>query len=134
MKRGKGKVKSIRVDIDNPSTWVKYKRGMCDSCVANCCRMPVEARVEDLVRLGVVDEWEAEGSLKKVGERLVSEGVLDRFNVRQGVFVLARRGNLDCRYLDAVSRRCTVYEKRPAVCRSHPQVGPKAGFCAYEEK
>jgi Fe-S-cluster containining protein len=33
--------------------------------------------------------------------------------------------------LDAKTRRCTVYDKRPNTCRLHPQVGPKPGYCPY---
>ena len=38
------------VDINNTDTWTRYRAGLCDSCVANCCRMPVEATLDDLVR------------------------------------------------------------------------------------
>ena len=34
---------SIRiVDVDRLETWSKYKPGMCDTCGANCCTMPLE--------------------------------------------------------------------------------------------
>ena len=36
--------------------------------------------------------------------------------------------------LDAKTRRCTVYEKRPTTCRLHPQVGPRPNFCPYGNK
>ncbi|WP_370448043.1 YkgJ family cysteine cluster protein [Chromobacterium violaceum] len=39
--------------------------------------------------------------------------------------------NGDCLYLDAQTRRCTIYERRPNTCRNHPKVGPKPNFCAY---
>ncbi|MBX9765905.1 MAG: YkgJ family cysteine cluster protein, partial [Bdellovibrionales bacterium] len=36
----------------------------------------------------------------------------------------------DCYFLEAKTRRCTVYEKRPQVCRFFPErMGPKLGFC-----
>nr|WP_256595704.1 YkgJ family cysteine cluster protein [Chromobacterium violaceum] len=33
--------------------------------------------------------------------------------------------------MDAQTRRCTIYERRPNTCRNHPKVGPKPNFCAY---
>ena len=32
-----------------------------------------------------------------------------------------------CRFLDPRTRRCTVYEARPAVCRKYPD-GPRCGY------
>ncbi|HET9395444.1 MAG TPA: YkgJ family cysteine cluster protein, partial [Nitrospiraceae bacterium] len=34
-----------------------------------------------------------------------------------------------CRFLDPKTRRCSVYEARPAVCREYPD----AGRCGYFE-
>ena len=48
------------VDVDRLDTWSKYKPGLCDSCAANCCTMPLEVQLSDLVRLGLVDAFEAE--------------------------------------------------------------------------
>jgi hypothetical protein len=48
------------VDVDRSETWTRYRAGMCDSCQANCCTMPLEVRVRDLVRLGLVDPFEAD--------------------------------------------------------------------------
>ena len=42
------------VDVDRCETWTRYKNGLCDSCAANCCTMPVEVKMADLVRLGYV--------------------------------------------------------------------------------
>lgn len=120
------------VDVDRPETWTRYRKGLCDSCAANCCTMPVEVRLADLVRLGVVDPFEAEHEEpKQIAKRLGKAGVVGHFNFKNEVFTLARRANGDCRFLDAVSRRCTVYEVRPQTCRLHPQVGPRPGHCPY---
>ncbi len=120
------------VDVDRPETWTRYRKGLCDSCAANCCTMPVEVRLADLVRLGLVDPFEAaHEEPKQIAKRLTKAGLLDHFNFKNEVFTLARRANGDCRFLDAVTRRCTVYEKRPQTCRLHPQVGPRAGYCPY---
>lgn len=53
-------------NIDDLSTWQKYRRGLCDTCYATCCTLPVEVTVSDLVRMALVDEFEAEGDLKAI--------------------------------------------------------------------
>lgn len=124
----------MSVDQDRPSTWVRYKIQYCESCLATCCTMPVEVRVEDLVRIGVVTEDEAAGSLKKVARRLVAEGLVRSFRVSTGLFLLEQKNGRDCVFLGA-DRRCTVYDRRPNVCRSFPLVmGPRLGFCPYKKK
>ena len=123
------------VDIDNTATWTKYKKGLCDSCVANCCTMPVEAKLSDLLRLEVVDPFEAEHEeLRLIARRLKKEGIIDNYTPSDEIFTLARMANRDCLYLDTKTRRCTIYAKRPDVCRKPPKVGPRPGFCPYEEK
>lgn len=120
------------VDVDRCETWTRYRAGLCDGCQAHCCTMPVEVRLPDLVRLGLVDPFEAEHEApKQIARRLEKAGRVDHFNFKHGIFMLARRANGDCLYLDAATRRCTVYEKRPDTCRKHPQVGPRPGHCPY---
>ena len=128
------RTKRAVVDIENLETWTKYRKKLCDSCLANCCRMPVEATVEDLIRMGVVDAFAAEEPLKRLANQLKKAGVIEHYNPSRAVFTLARRANLDCIYLDEQRRRCTIYEMRPEICRKHPQVGPKPGYCPYEQK
>jgi len=120
------------VDVDNCDTWTRYKSGLCNSCAANCCTMPVEVKLADLVRLELVDPFEAEHEEpKQIAKRLQKAGLIERFNFKNSIFTLARRANGDCSNLDATTRRCTVYDKRPNTCRLHPQVGPKPGYCPY---
>ena len=120
------------VDVDNCDTWTRYKSGLCNSCAANCCTMPVEVKLADLVRLELVDPFEAEHEEpKQIAKRLQKAGLIERFNFKNNIFTLARRANGDCANLDAKTRRCTVYDKRPSTCRLHPQVGPKPGYCPY---
>ncbi|RZS56992.1 YkgJ family cysteine cluster protein [Sphaerotilus mobilis] len=120
------------VDVDRPITWTRYRRGLCDDCAANCCTMPVEVRLPDLVRLGLVDPFEAEHEAPRlIARRLEKARVVERYHDRSGIFTLARRADGDCRYLDATSRRCTVYAQRPDTCRKHPEVGPRPGHCPY---
>jgi Fe-S-cluster containining protein len=120
------------VDVDRLETWTRYRNGLCDTCAANCCTMPVEVKLPDLVRLQLVDAFEAEHEEpKKIAKRLAKAGLIGHFNFRNSIFTLARRANGDCHFLDAKTRRCTVYEKRPNTCRLHPQVGPRPGHCPY---
>ncbi len=120
------------VDVDRPETWTRYRKGLCDDCAANCCTMPVEVRLADLVRLGVVDPFEAEHEApKQIAKRLMKSGVVGHFNFKNEIFTLGRRANGDCGFLDSGTRRCTVYERRPGTCRAHPEVGPRRGWCPY---
>ena len=118
-------------DIDRTETWQRYRKGLCDSCHASCCTLPVEVRLNDLIRLGLVDEFERAEPLRLIARRLQKSGEVERFNHGTEVFTLSRMANNDCLYLDPVSRRCTVYGRRPDTCRNHPQVGPRPGFCPY---
>lgn len=120
------------VDVDRPVTWTRYRKGLCDDCAANCCTMPVEVRLPDLVRLGLVDAFEAEHEEPRlIARRLVKAKVVERYHAGSGIYTLARRANGDCQMLDAQTRRCTVYDRRPDTCRAHPAVGPRPGHCPY---
>ena len=121
-------------NIDNLSTWVKYKSRLCSSCRGTCCSLPVEVRFSDLVRMGVVDEFEVHEQPKMLARRLMKQGIVGHFNHKTEVFTLSRYANDDCIYLDQKSRLCTIYQQRPDTCRNHPQVGPKPGYCAYQPK
>jgi Fe-S-cluster containining protein len=95
----------------------------------------VEADAADMVRLGLISADEAGGSLKKSARRLISEGVVHSFRASTGLFTLAQTPAGDCINLDPVARRCTVYEKRPNVCRQFPaEIGPRVGFCPAQDK
>jgi Fe-S-cluster containining protein len=120
------------VNVDNCDTWSRYRNGLCNNCAANCCTMPVEVKLPDLVRLELVDPFEAEHEApKQIAKRLQKMGVIEHFNFKNSLFTLSRRANGDCHNLDAQTRRCNVYEKRPTTCRLHPQVGPRPGYCPY---
>ena len=120
------------VNIDDLNTWVKYRKGLCDDCNATCCTLPVEVRMSDLVRMELISEFEAiEGNEKNLAKQLSKQGLIEHFNFKSGIFTLTRMANSDCMYLDRISRRCTIYDKRPQTCREHPQVGPKPNHCAY---
>lgn len=90
--------------------------------------MPVEVNADDLIRLGLTTEDEVRSSLKKVAKRLMKEKIVKTYRAGTGLFMLEQRQNRDCIFLDE-RRLCTVYEKRPDVCRSFPTVGPRPGYC-----
>ena len=121
------------VDVDRPDSWTRYRAGLCASCAANCCTMPLEVRLPDLVRLGVVDAFEAEHEEPRlIARRLQKAGLIEHFSHKHGIFTVARGARGDCHFLDGATRRCTVYALRPEVCRQHPQTrSPRPGFCAY---
>ena len=125
---------STGTDIARTETWHRYRKGLCADCMAGCCRLPVEVRLTDLVRLGVIDEFTAGEPLKSIGKQLMKAGIIQHLSLRDGIFTLTQHSSGDCLYLDRVTRRCTVYDKRPETCRRHPQVGPRPGFCAYQQK
>jgi uncharacterized protein len=116
-------------DKDRPSTWIKYRHGMCEGCYGSCCTMPVEVTAADLVRLGIASQDEVEASCRKLAKRLIKEKFV--FSYREGtdLFMLASRPNGDCIFLNEKTRLCTRYSVRPDVCRKFPEIGPRPGFC-----
>ena len=118
------------VDVDRLDTWTRYRAGLCDTCAANCCTMPLEVQLSDLVRLELVDPFEAEHEEPRhIAKRLQKARLIDHFNHKNVVFTMARRASGDCHFLDPKTRRCTVYDQRPETCRLHPQKkSPKPGM------
>lgn len=119
----------MKPDIDRPSTWKFYRQGMCTGCYGGCCTMPVEVKLSDLIRLGLTDNDEASSSMKKLAKRLVKLGVISSYRQGTDLFMLTQKANRDCYYLDLKTRLCTVYDKRPDVCRKFPEIGPRPGYC-----
>ncbi len=128
------KLPSHQADIDNTSTWAKYSKKLCDHCGGTCCSLPVEVKAEDLIRMGLMDEFELIEELKYVARRLQKKHLIDHFHSKSQTFTLARMANGDCIYLDSRTRRCTIYSQRPETCRNHPQIGPRSGYCAFRKK
>ncbi|RME37145.1 MAG: YkgJ family cysteine cluster protein [Deltaproteobacteria bacterium] len=123
-----------RADPQRPSTWVRYRGRLCRSCEGTCCRLEVEVDVDDLVRMGLVDEFERDVPPHRLAKQLARQGVVDRYSPATGKFILSRMANEDCVFLDGTTRLCTIYERRPQTCRDHPRIGPRPGFCAYRLK
>jgi Fe-S-cluster containining protein len=126
--------KNRRGDVDEISTWTKHNQRLCSKCRANCCTMPVEVKIPDLVRMGVITEFEANEPIKKLAKKLKKDGVIEHLYFKEQIFMLVRFANKDCLYLDPTSRKCKIYKNRPDTCRDHPRIGSRPGFCAYEPK
>jgi Fe-S-cluster containining protein len=120
---------SARLDqVDRLELWRRWKASDCNGCWSGCCTFPVEMSVHDLIRLGHATEDEASASLARLGRRLLDEGVIQSYRAASQIFVLAQKPSRDCIYLGA-DRLCTVYDRRPEVCRRFPKIGPKPGSC-----
>src|SRR4051794_17191249 len=113
----------MKPDKDRPSTWIPYRPGLCTGCFSSCCTMPVEVKKSDLIRLGVASEDEI--SDKKLAKKLLKEKIISSYRAGTDLFMLASKPNGDCYFLDSKTRLCTVYEKRPVVCRKFPEIGPR---------
>ncbi len=130
----KKKQKVPLVTLSDPNTWIKYKKGMCNRCDASCCKLPVEATLNDLLRMQLIEPFDLDEPIKAVAKKLSDAKLIDHFNRKRERFTLARRANDDCIFLDQRTRRCTIYAKRPEICRTHPQIGPRDNYCAFIEK
>lgn len=122
------------VDRDRPSTWVRYREGLCQSCSSACCTMPVEVQAHDLVRLGLASEDEINISKKKVFKKLNKLKVLSSYREGTDLFMLQSTSRGECPFLNSETRLCTVYERRPDVCRKFPRIGPRPGFCPHQKR
>ena len=67
--------------------------------------MPVEVKIPDLVRMGVITEFEADEPIKKIAKKLKKDGVIEHFYYKEQIFILVRLANKDCLYLDPTSRK-----------------------------
>lgn len=121
-------------DLEDTRTWTKYTKKLCSGCMGSCCSLPVEVKVHDLVRMGLMDEFELQEHPKYIARRLMKEHIVEHYHNKTQTFTLLRMANGDCLYLDNLSRLCTIYEKRPDTCRNHPQIGPRPGYCAFIPK
>ena len=87
----------------------------CNRCPAYCCsypRIPVQASdVERLARhLGLT----AEATARKFTKKGEDPGEVVLRHQPDRVY-----GTI-CRFLDTETRRCTVYDARPEICRTYP--------------
>jgi Fe-S-cluster containining protein len=125
--------KNIQEHLNDLKGWTKYKKGLCDTCLGLCCYMPVEAKISDLIRLNILDDFHLELSLREQIKDALKNPAILRYTPSTEKFTLAQKPDNSCYFLDT-NKRCSRYEDRPDTCRNHPQVGPKPGFCAYYKK
>jgi Fe-S-cluster containining protein len=96
----------------------------CSNCPAYCCTYDfIEVTAADLARLARafdLPQAEAERRFTK-RERVDGREVRVMRHQRDEIFGTA------CRFLDLETRGCTIYESRPAICRSYPGTG-RCGF------
>lgn len=123
----------MAANIIKPETWVRYRPSLCKGCWAGCCTLPVKVSAEDLYHMGFITYREVNASLPKLFIRLKKEGIVRSLNLRSEVFTLAQRPNHDCIFLDE-KRLCTIYERRPSVCRSFPENSKRPGYCPSQRK
>ena len=99
---------------------VKYS---CDKCPAYCCSYPeIEVTRRDIERLA-----------RHFG--LSYEAAEERFTKHDGkVHMLRHRRDRIftsvCALLDQKTRRCSVYDARPGVCREYPDT-PRCGYYEF---
>ena len=117
--------------MERPGTWLKYKEGLCDNCLAACCYLVIEVTDQDLIRLGITDEDEVELDMRGLMKRLKKEGIITRGNISKRKFTLSQRKRGGCSFLND-KNKCSVYEDRPEVCRKHPvELSPRLGYCPW---
>jgi hypothetical protein len=119
---------------DNTATWAKYSAKLCRHCTAGCCRLPVEIKVADLVRLGQLDEFCRHEEPRLLARQLAKRGIVEHFHARSATYTLSRRADGSCLFLDPQDQSCTVYANRPDTCRNHPLIGPRPGYCPFQQK
>lgn len=121
------------MDILRPRTWVRYDPKNCKTCTAGCCTLPLRVDAEDLFHMGFIKMEEVNAPPRPLFERLKKQGIVKSFDSRRSLFMIRRHKNSDCIFLDE-KRRCTIYERRPFVCRSYPEYSVREGFCPYKKK
>ena len=121
-------------DPDNTLTWIKYRARLCRHCDAVCCTLPVEVKVDDLIGMGLLEDFSRDEEPRLLARQLARRGLIEHFHARSATFTLSRRADGSCIFLDQVERRCTIYAGRPATCRNHPTIGPRPGYCPYRQR
>lgn len=119
--------------IQDTSRWHRFKKEMCASCEACCCYLPVEVDAEDLVSMGLVDNFFLEFSEKEQNKEALRLPQILRYQGKNKKYLLDQRSDGSCLYLNK-EKKCDIYGQRPKTCRNHPQIGPRPGYCPYLTK
>jgi Fe-S-cluster containining protein len=97
----------------------------CSKCPAYCCSYPeIEVTPRDIERLA--KHFNIAYS--------VAEERFTKYDAKEKVRLLRHRQDrvfaTVCTFLDQKTRRCSVYEARPAVCRDFPD-SPRCGYYEF---
>jgi len=90
--------------------------------------MPVRVTPEELFHMGYLEATEVNGPLKRIANRLKKQGIIKSFHTRYRIFTLAQKDGNDCVFLDE-KRLCTIYDRRPNICRKFPNDSIRPGYC-----
>ncbi len=96
----------------------------CSKCPGYCCSYPrISVTERDIARLARHHDLPVAKARDKFTYRYRSDGIDERIlrHRKDDVFKSV------CRFLDRETRRCTVYEARPTVCRGYPH-GSRCGY------
>ncbi len=87
----------------------------CNRCPAYCCSYPrIPVQPEDVLRLANHFGLSTESAGRKFTKKGAVRGERILRQQPDGTY-----GSV-CRFLDPDTRRCTIYEVRPGVCREYP--------------
>ena len=87
----------------------------CRRCPAYCCSYPrIPVQPSDVERLAVHLGLTPEAAVRKFTKKGEDPGEVVLRHQPDKVY-----GTI-CRFLDTETRRCTVYEARPEICRTYP--------------
>jgi uncharacterized protein len=99
----------------------------CSRCPGYCCsygRIVVTER--DIARLARHFQLTLEQARKRFTYRYRTQDIDEQILRHRKDTIFASV----CRFLDPVTRRCTVYEARPGVCREYP-LAPRCGYFEF---
>ncbi len=86
----------------------------CTVCPAYCCTYPtINISKTDIKRIAKHFDLDLETATRRFCK--TEDGKLKLRHKSDPIF------NSACRFLDRDTRRCTIYEARPSVCRAYPE-------------
>ena len=97
----------------------------CSKCPAYCCSYPeIEITRRDLARLAKHFGLTFEQAEERFTKYDAKEGARLLRHQKDSVF------DTVCMFLDLKTRRCTVYDARPGVCKAYPEF-PTCGYYEF---
>ncbi|MEA2564586.1 MAG: uncharacterized protein QOH06_6090 [Acidobacteriota bacterium] len=87
----------------------------CNRCPAYCCSYPrIPIQISDVERLAQHFGITTQAAARKFTKKSDEPGEIVLKHQPDKIY-----GTI-CRFLDTETRRCTVYESRPEICRTYP--------------